>query len=129
MTIQYSQFSTLPRAVSQVAKRLSIMVDASRSGQAACVSAARKRAMAAASSSDAAMPATWPRHDSSEIRAVPSCDQRRKPKTATPTYQTCSRLHRQTRAFRQPDVNERPDSARDPAPAAARQGEHHVDEA
>ncbi len=46
--------------------------------------------MATASSSDAAVAATWPRHDSSEIRVVPSCDQRRKPKTATPTYQTCS---------------------------------------
>jgi hypothetical protein len=41
---------------------------------------ARKRAMATVSSSDAAMPAMWPRHDSSEIRVVPSCDQRRKPR-------------------------------------------------
>ena len=39
------------------------------------------------------------------------------------------RLHRQSRACKQPDVNERTGAARDPAPAAARHGQHHVDEA
>src|SRR5215475_7557114 len=106
MTIQYSQFSTLPRAVSQLAKRLSTMVDASRWGQAACVSAARKRAMATASSSDAAMTATWPRHDSSETASylVRPAQEAKDGDTDVPDLQ--KRLHRQSRACKQPDVNE-----------------------
>jgi hypothetical protein len=39
------------------------------------------------------------------------------------------RLHRQSRARKQPDVKEGTDAARDPAQAVARHRQHHVDEA